>query len=638
MTQAAEGETARETHNEMGGDAGGETGGGRRDPAGRFWRVPIASAITLTFGGLLTLAVLAVGFVTWRANELNTLDLLGDSAELYLDSLSGLTRAHLQDGRFQVNHIARLVRDGDLDLDDVAEVEAVLTGSLAAGDQIQGIALVTPDGQARRVGYLGGRLVRLVSDWSQRPEIRRLLTQARAGDLGDGYVVVWSDDLAAPHVSASAALVDPDGSFRGAVSVVVAITAISDFVDSLATGGTRSFVLLGRERVLAHANMPAALPALSQDKPLPTPDDLGDVVLARMWEAPLLDETLREILVARNAQAHAAEVGGQRYLFVYRDLGTMAGEPVTVGIYAPLDNLNQPLRRLIGSGAVAVLILLVAIGLAVLLGRKLARPVRRLEAAADAVARLNLEAMPPLERSRLRELDAAQRTFASMRTALGWFEIYVPRPLVARLMRVGPGATRSESREVTVLFTDIAGFTQLAEQHSPEELAALLNDHFGRLAACVEAEGGIVDKYIGDSLMAFWGAPETQPDHAARGLRAARAMAAAVSADNAARRARGDAPVHLRIGLHSGPAVVGNIGAPSRMNYTLIGDTVNVAQRLEGLGKDLGMAEPGQADGSEVTILASAEVLAAAGTREGCVHLGEIALRGRDGHVEVYRL
>jgi class 3 adenylate cyclase len=264
----------------------------------------------------------------------------------------------------------------------------------------------------------------------------------------------------------------------------------------------------------------------------------------------------------------------------------------------------------------------------------MARPVRRLERAAEAAGRLDLAALPELRHSRLKELDAAQRAFAGMGEALGWFATYVPRSLVLRLMSLGPAAGRSVEREVTCLFTDIAGFTQLAERASPEEVAALLNAHFAILARCVEAEGGTVDKYIGDSLMAFWGAPDAQPDHAARACRAALAMAAAVEADNAARTAQGLAPVAVRIGLHSGPAVVGNIGAPERMNYTLIGDTVNVAQRLQALGKD-------HVRGA-VTVLASGETLAAAARAPGLEadteQLGSLPLPGRAEPVPVCRL
>src|SRR3546814_422445 len=151
-------------------------------------------------------------------------------------------------------------------------------------------------------------------------------------------------------------------------------------------------------------------------------------------------------------------------------------------------------------------------------------------------------------------------------------------------------------------------------------------------AAAIEASGGTLDKYMGDAVMAFWGAPDDQPDHAERACRAALEIMRAVVADNRARKARGLAPVRLRIGVHSGAAIVGNIGAPGRVNYTLIGDTVNVANRLEAYGKEESAGEGGAA------ILMSAATRAQLGPTWQVANLGEHPMRGRAGKIGVFRL
>jgi class 3 adenylate cyclase len=164
------------------------------------------------------------------------------------------------------------------------------------------------------------------------------------------------------------------------------------------------------------------------------------------------------------------------------------------------------------------------------------------------------------------------------------------------------------------------------------EVAAMLNAHFDLLGRCVEAEGGTIDKFIGDCVMAFWGAPDDQPDHADRALRAARAIAAAMAADNAARRGRGLPAVRVRIGIHSGPVVAGNIGMTGRSGYTIVGDTVNLGNRLEQLGKTV-------APGDEVTILVSgATVALSSADRSDLQALGAQAVSGRRAEIEVYRL
>jgi class 3 adenylate cyclase len=257
--------------------------------------------------------------------------------------------------------------------------------------------------------------------------------------------------------------------------------------------------------------------------------------------------------------------------------------------------------------------------------------VRRLAAAADAIRALDPGRIRTLPRSPLRELDSAALAFNSMIKGLGWFATYVPRSLVLLLMRRGDAELVSEERALTVLFTDMIGFSAISQRLTPPQLADFLNRHFGLLAACIEAEGGTVDKYIGDSVMAFWGAPEPQPDHAARACRAAKRIAEALHADNTRRTAKGLRPVRVRIGIHSGPAIAGNIGAPGRINYTLIGDTVNTAQRLEQLGKEV---DDGVAD---AVVLVSGATAAEVHDTE-LKPLGTHTLRGRADETEIYRL
>jgi len=269
---------------------------------------------------------------------------------------------------------------------------------------------------------------------------------------------------------------------------------------------------------------------------------------------------------------------------------------------------------------------------AVVLSGAIARPIARLASVSGAVQRLEIGRAELLDPTYLREVNRAANAYNAMLNALRWFEIYLPRSLVLRLMRQGASAVRSEQREVTVLFTDIVGFTGLASDLPAADLAQLLNEHFSLLAEPIEAEEGTIDKYIGDSVMAFWGAPMEQPDHARRAARACLAAVRSLAEDNRRRAAAGQPAIRIRAGLHSGPVIVGNIGAPGRINYTLIGDTVNAAQRIEQLGK------AHMEENETAVILVSGETAALLEPAFELQAVQELVLRGRREPTRIMKL
>jgi adenylate cyclase len=170
------------------------------------------------------------------------------------------------------------------------------------------------------------------------------------------------------------------------------------------------------------------------------------------------------------------------------------------------------------------------------------------------------------------------------------FGTYVPRELVAE-MQADPRrySMRAESRELTVMFCDMRGFTQMAEHMAPVDLQDFLNVIFSRLTEVISAHRGTVDKYIGDCVMAFWGAPVETPNHAELAVRAAIDMVAAVRDLNEAHRRTGRPQIDVGIGLNSGVMSVGDMGSAIRRSYTVVGDAVNLASRIEGLGVHYGV-------------------------------------------------
>jgi class 3 adenylate cyclase len=243
------------------------------------------------------------------------------------------------------------------------------------------------------------------------------------------------------------------------------------------------------------------------------------------------------------------------------------------------------------------------------------------------VAQMQLAVVPALILAGVGKFSRVEREKRHLSSLFGrYVSTNVMQALIANPEMPGLGGRR---RQVTVLFSDIRGFTTLSETLEPEEVVELLNEYFERVCAALLAEDATIDKFIGDAVMAEFGAPLDQPDHAERALRAALEVFATARsfADWVTARfpGRGLPPFAVGIGLNTGPAVMGNIGSLLRMEYTAVGDTVNIASRLEGLTQSVGCP-----------ILASAATLAAV-TRPEDFQFGKhhhLSIKGKSGQVE----
>jgi adenylate cyclase len=210
---------------------------------------------------------------------------------------------------------------------------------------------------------------------------------------------------------------------------------------------------------------------------------------------------------------------------------------------------------------------------------------------------------------------------------------YFSSNLVDELAQTDEPLGPTRSQDVAVLFADIVGFTALSEQRQPADVIALLREFHGRMERAVFAHDGTVDKYIGDAVMATFGTPATRDDDAVRALRCARTMVDSVDEWNRERARRGESAIRMGVGIHFGPVVLGDIGGEQRLEFAVIGDTVNVASRLERLTRTL-----------QTRIVISGALLAAVRQRGGesapelseFTAAGEHSLRGRDAGIDAW--
>lgn len=297
-------------------------------------------------------------------------------------------------------------------------------------------------------------------------------------------------------------------------------------------------------------------------------------------------------------------------------------------LLSELDNrgLNRLLFALAGVG--------LAFLFAGILARSIASPIGEIADAAERIGQGDLDVH--VREGRSDEVGMLGRAVNGMARGLkererlrDMFGKYMASQVVQELLDKGDLALEGETREITVLLSDIRGYTALTEWLGAAEVVALLNEYFAILVETVIAEEGVVDKFMGDAMLCWFGAPVTTDDHGARAVRAALRMEERLAEWNAQRRARGDVAVATGIGIALGTVVVGNIGSPQRLEYTAIGDAVNLASRL-----------CSRAAAGEVLVCASTR---AAAESEGIpaeqfAELGPIDVKGVSEPVVVHRL
>jgi adenylate cyclase len=186
---------------------------------------------------------------------------------------------------------------------------------------------------------------------------------------------------------------------------------------------------------------------------------------------------------------------------------------------------------------------------------------------------------------------------------------------------------QGEYREVSILFSDLRGFTTMSEHMQPADLAAHLTEYFAAMTAAIFKHHGMINDFVGDAVMAVFGAPVADPDHAWNAVQSALDMDRALAELNTKWKTTGEVELRMGVGIHTGRVFAGNVGGRDRMKYTVMGDPVNVASRVEGLNKDL-----------STTLLITEETLAAVGDRVRVRDCGPVAVKGRVEKVRVFEV
>ena len=615
---------------------------GRPPPrsAGRPRTVSIHLAVSALVLTTILLTAAASSLVWWRTAEAISRQLASTINEQIVAAVRKEVSAIVGEARAAHTAIRTLFLQNVLDTREADKREFVFLSQLQSHATISWVAFGWPDGSFFAAHKLGdGHLEMMEISLTDHPGQRRIDEYAVIpGDIefeqrqfvptdfrvvdqpwfktgmgaeGQQWFKILDHPIGQRPSIAFAGPIDVYQERQGVLAIIIEYTRFAHSLAQLEIGRTgTAFIFDGSGELIAAPDKEAdeLHPAHSQETLLP---------LARMVLAQAGGEDRKEAWRRRlTLQGEAFEVALTPLPFPGWSLATVIPEAEFLG---PVETTLR--RLIIGLAAGALLAALLS---AMLVRSVIAAPLARV---VGEIRHVESFALDKVRRhpSRLAEISSLSGAIAEMAAGLSAFRKFIPADLVRSLLRQGVEAKPGGSiQELTVMFIDVAGFTGLSERMG-DRVVPLLSRYLDVASEVIVANGGTIDKFIGDAVMAFWGAPTAQQDHALLCCRAALAFRAALEAagivdDNGH-------PLQFRIGINSGRMLVGNIGSELRLNYTVIGDTVNVASRLEGANKQYG-----------TQILIGAEtrrlVRDAFTTRE----IDSIAVYGRTEGLAVYEL
>lgn len=337
-------------------------------------------------------------------------------------------------------------------------------------------------------------------------------------------------------------------------------------------------------------------------------------VMSKQDNAVTLDKLMKVGNEDWDIDVHSFSVGGENQ---YRLITAVPEKELLADAIRLRDNLVQAV----------IILLLIMSPIVLLISTRISKPIKQLAQVADNIRELRLDQSLQIH-SRVKEISILSHALNRLQVTIAAFSSYIPRDLVIKLLKTEDGIQiGGESRFLTILFSDLKDFSTLSETTPSRELLVRVSSYLELMTLAIKEEHGTVDKFIGDSVMAFWGAPNLEPNHAYHSAVAAMKTKRRMVGLNEALAREGKPPLVARIGINSDSVLVGNIGSPERLSYTVMGDGVNIASRLEGINKEFG---------TDITL--SHAVFKEAGERLFVRPIDKITVKGRAGEILIYEL
>ncbi|WP_083636332.1 ABC transporter substrate-binding protein [Bradyrhizobium sp. AS23.2] len=413
-----------------------------------------------------------------------------------------------------------------------------------------------------------------------------------------------------------------NGAFIGCASANITLDIISRFLTSH-RASPRSTTLIANPNngmIIAFPDQKKGVHILNGHLEIAKLDDIADDNVREAYR--LQSATNRDDFFFRSPQ------NGEEVSASFARFPGSFGQPWQFVILTPTSDFVGNLER---TNRQMIFLIAALTGIELMLiyffSRRLSRPIEGISRGLRSIEDLSFTHAVPAT-SNITEIKDLQTAVRLFETSLRSFSSFVPLDVVRELIKTGiPLTLGVEQRFMTILFADLKDFSTLAEHMAPNDLLSQLSVYFEAVSQAIAEEHGTVDKFIGDGIMAFWGAPARRPDHALRACRGALRATRRMREINEAWNAAGRPPLTLRIGLHCADVLVGNVGSSERLSYTVMGDGVNVAARLEGINKNFG-----------TTICISDSISEAAGGDIVARPIKTVQVKGRKHEFMVYEL
>ncbi|MBI3445735.1 MAG: HAMP domain-containing protein [Magnetospirillum sp.] len=404
---------------------------------------------------------------------------------------------------------------------------------------------------------------------------------AKTRNVATSGIHIFSS-IGRPGLTLSQRLATDDGEMIGVFAADLLTETLSRFLAERKVGRDgRIFILDEDGRLLGSPDPNGALIQRNGTLEIAKANEISDQVIGDAVR-------LRDTGMGNHFQAPLGK-DAENYLVSFTHFPEDFGKDWTIGVVAAESEFVAPLRqaslRILLIGSVFLVLASIAVAWA---SRLLTRPIQQLTEETDKIKALDLAGDITIQSSVV-EVHTLAAAVATMKAALRSFITYVPKDLVRHIIATGGGiGVDGERRQMSILFTDIEGFTQTSEFMTPEDVALRLSIYFEAMSEAIVHRRGTVDKFIGDAIMAFWNAPELDDDHVANACHTVLACLAVSEQLNRDLIANRFPPMPTRFGLHTGTVVVGNVGSSDRMQYTVLGSSVNLASRIEGINKKFG--------------------------------------------------